>query len=130
MAAARPNTRPGERSPRPAPGPTRDGLRTAPRSCGGSTATDAGGELFRGELLAPAVEEDGVGTDATGLVVEPGEEGGFGVEDLGVTWDGACGASDVVGEEAIGRLGFGAGGAGEDGGEGDLHNIRKYFYKK
>ena len=84
-------------------------------------ATDAGGELFRGELLAPAVEEDGVGTDATGLVVEPGEEGGFGVEDLRVAGNGAGGAGDVVGEEAVGGLGFSAGGAGEDGGDGDLH---------
>ena len=84
-------------------------------------ATDADGELFGGELVAAAVEEDGVGAEAAGLLVKPGEEGGFGVEDLGVAGDGAGGAGDVVGEEAVGGLGFCAGGLWEDCCQGDFH---------
>lgn len=61
-------------------------------------AADAGSEVLGGELLAAAIEQDAEGADAAGLLVEPGEEGGLGIEDLGVAGDGAVGAGDVVGE--------------------------------
>jgi hypothetical protein len=65
---------------------------------------DAGGEVFGRELLAAAVEEDGVGSGSTGLLIEPFEQEGFGVEGLGVAGDIAGGALDVVGDEAVCRL--------------------------
>ena len=45
---------------------------------------EAGGEFFGGELLAAAIEEDGVGADSSGSLLEGLEEGGFGVESLGI----------------------------------------------
>lgn len=43
-------------------------------------ASKAGSELFRSELLAAAVEEDGVGADTAGLEGEPVEERSLTVE--------------------------------------------------
>src|SRR6202011_4731117 len=83
---------------------------------------NAGGELLGGELLAAVVEQDGVGADAAGVLVEPGEERGLGVEDVGVAGDNAGCAGDVVGEQAVGGFGFGAGSAGKDGRKGDLRH--------
>ena len=67
---------------------------------------DAGSEVLGGELLAAAVEQDGVCAGAAGLLIEPFEEEGFGVEGLCVAGDIAGGALDVVGDEAIGGLGL------------------------
>jgi hypothetical protein len=78
------------------------------------------GEVFGGELLAAAVEEDGDGGGATGLGGEEGEEFGLGVEELGVDGVEAGGALEEVGDEGVDGVGFGAGAAGNDGGEGDL----------
>lgn len=38
---------------------------------------EAGGEVFGGELLAAAIEEDGVGADSSGGLLEGLEESGF-----------------------------------------------------
>jgi hypothetical protein len=67
---------------------------------------DAGGEGLGGKLLAASVEQDGVGAGSTGLLIEPFEEEGFGVEGLGVAGKIAAGALDVVGDEASGGLGL------------------------
>ena len=45
--------------------------------------TKAGGELFGGELLPEAIEKYGEGAAAARLVVQPIQQGGFGVEELG-----------------------------------------------
>ena len=67
---------------------------------------DAGREVLGGELLAAAVEQDSVGGGAAGLLIEPFEEEGFGIEYLCVADDIAAGTLDVVGDEAIGGLGL------------------------
>ena len=67
---------------------------------------EAGGEVLGGELLSAAVEQNGVGAGAAGLLIKPFEEEGFGVEGLCVAGDIAAGALDVIGDEAIGRLGL------------------------
>jgi hypothetical protein len=82
---------------------------------------ESGGEFFGGELAAAAVEEDGEGADAAGVLVERVEQGSLGIEDLTVAGDVSGDAGDVIGEEAVGWLRLGSGGAGKDGGEDDLH---------
>jgi hypothetical protein len=62
------------------------------------------GEVFAGELLAAAVEQDELGCRAAGLTIEPGLQGGFGGEELrfaGVIASGA--GEEVVGERCCGR---------------------------
>jgi hypothetical protein len=84
-------------------------------------AADSGGEVLGGKLLAGAVEQDGMGADASRLLVEPGKKCRLGLEGLRCAGEVAVGASNVIGEEAVGGLGLGASGFREDRGEGDLH---------
>jgi hypothetical protein len=88
-------------------------------------AAEASGEVLGGELLAAAVEENGVGVGAAGLLLEPFEEGGFGVEGLGVAGDIAAGALDVICDEAIGRVRLRTGAAWRDCGQSDFHRVAR-----
>jgi hypothetical protein len=85
--------------------------------------TETRGKILGRNLLAAAVEEDEVGTGAAGVEIGCGEEGGLGVEELGVAGEIATGSLEVVGEEAVCGIDFGARASRGDCSEGDLHSI-------
>src|SRR5436305_12660094 len=91
---------------------------------------EVGGEFFRGELLAAAIEQDEERGDSAGLGGEPVEEGWLGVEELGCGGCVAGGAGGVVGDESFEGVGLGAGAAGEDGGEGDRHGVMSSMVRR
>jgi hypothetical protein len=91
---------------------------------GVAEATEVDGEVVAGELSAAAIEEDKDGGGASGLAVEPGEEGGLGGVVLGLAGEVAGGAGEVVGGEDGGGVGLGAGPDCGDAGEKKLHRIR------
>ena len=86
---------------------------------------DAGGEGLGGELLAAAVEQDGVGAGAGWLLLERFEQEGFGVEGLGVAGKIATGALDVICYEAVCRVGIGTGTTGGDCCQSDFHKLAR-----
>lgn len=98
-----------------------DGLRA-----GVAEAAEVGGEVFAGELLAAAVEEDEDGGGAGSLTIEPGEQGGLGGVGLRFAGEIVGGTGEVVGGEGCGGVGFGARAGWGDGGEEDLHGMRVY----
>ena len=81
-------------------------------------------EVFAGELLAAAVAEDECGCGAGGVAVEPGEEAGFGVEDLRFAGRVAGGTGEIVGREGVRRGGFCTQAARRDGCQNELHGMR------
>ena len=91
---------------------------------GVAKAAKVGGEFLGGELFAATVEEDEDRGGAGGLAVEPGEECGFGVVELGGAGDVAGGAGKVVGGEGLGRSGLGARAGRRDGCDDELHGKR------
>jgi hypothetical protein len=64
-------------------------------------AAEVRGELIRGVLLAATVEQYRMGRSATGLAIQPIEQGRFGVEELGLTRDVSGRTRYIVGEQAI-----------------------------
>ncbi len=86
-------------------------------------AAEASGEVFGGKLQASAIEKNGVGADAAGLLIKRLEQEGFRVEGLCVADDIAGGALHEVCHEAIGGLGLGTRPARRYCRQGDFHRI-------
>jgi hypothetical protein len=64
-------------------------------------AAEVRGELIRAVLLAAAIHQNRIRRSATGLAIQPIEQGRFGVEELGLTRDISGRTPYVVGEQAV-----------------------------
>lgn len=87
-----------------------DGLRA-----GVAEPAEVSGEILAGELFATAVEQDENGSGASGLAVEPGEQGSLGGMGVGLTGQIAGSAGKVIGGEGGSGVGFGARAGRRDG---------------
>jgi hypothetical protein len=86
-----------------------------------ANAPDLPGKLFRGVLLAAAIQQNGIGRCAAWLAIQPVEDFCLGVEELGIAGDVPGSTFDIIGEQAIRSLGFGTSTALSDRSKGDLH---------
>ncbi len=63
-------------------------------------APDLRSELLRGELLAAAIQQNGIGRSAAGLTIQPIKERRLGLEELGVAGNVPGNALEIVSEQA------------------------------